>query len=80
MSPPESDEEIGGMEIPEEGGRRLVSWVMFLVAVLAVALLLVVLFIQFTASLRIALALVTFMLIYMGIMSYWVIGRDDERR
>lgn len=76
----DGEETEGGMEIPLGKSRRLLSLLGFLALFLVVSAVLVVLFVQFTASLRIALALVVFMVLYMAGMSYAVLRRDDQGR
>jgi len=68
--------EIQGMEISLGRSRRVWGWVAWAVLVAVVAGVLVMLFVQFTASLKVALALVTFMLAYMAVMS-WVTMRKS---
>jgi hypothetical protein len=76
----EGEDEPVGMEIPLGKSRRLLSLLGFLALLAVVAAVLVVLFIQFTASRRIALALVVFMVGYMCVMSYVILRRDDQGR
>lgn len=58
-------------------GKRIVGFVVWLGMVGVVAGVLVFLFVQFTASLRMALALVAFMLAYMAFMA-WVTMRKSS--
>lgn len=67
--------ESEGMEISLGKGKRIWGLFAWLVLVAIVASVLVVLFVQFTASLRMALALVVFMLGYMGVMAWIAMGR-----
>jgi hypothetical protein len=67
------------IEIQTGAKRRIWGWVGFLLLFLAIAGLLVVIFIQFTASVALAVALVLFMIAYMAIMG-WLASRKIERR
>lgn len=75
-----ADDRPVGMEIPVGRGKRVLNGFLFAALVIGVAAVLVVLFVRFTASLRIAMALVAFMLAYMVVMSYVVLRRDDQGR
>lgn len=76
--PPGEPSTEPAMEIPLDRPRKLLSSLVFGLLVLVVAAVLVVLFVRFTASLRLAMALVLFMLTYMGLMAYFVTNRSDE--
>lgn len=68
------------MEIGLNRGRRIMGFVGWLVLLLVVAAALTWLFVQFTASLRLALLLVIFMVGYMLIMGWIAQGKLDQRR
>jgi hypothetical protein len=67
------------MEIDTGLGKRVFGWIAYIVLVLLVAGVFVALFIHFTGSLRLAVALVGFMLTYMAIMGVWA-SRNYDRR
>ncbi|MGH7213404.1 MAG: hypothetical protein ACREIT_01285 [Tepidisphaeraceae bacterium] len=67
--------EIGGVG----SGRRVMGWIGYIALFVAVSIVLVAVFQHFTASLRLAMGLVLFMVAYMGVMG-WLAGRSIERR
>ena len=67
------------MLIADAGERGWWGFTAWLLCYLAVAGVLVALFVRFTASLAWAVGLVGFMLAYMTIMARWT-GRNAERR
>jgi hypothetical protein len=71
------------LEVPGAGaGRRWVGFVAYLLFFAAVAGVLVLLFVRFTASLRLAVGLVLFLISYMLLMGWWasrnIEGRDGR--
>ena len=67
------------MEIDTSRNRRWLGWVAYVLFYLLVTTLLVVLFVKFTGSLPLALALVIFMVAYMTIMG-WLASRRSDRK
>ncbi len=67
--------EIGG----SGQGKRLRGLIGYLILVLAVASLLVYLFVRFTGSMRLAVVLVAFMMTYMIVMGWLASRRPDDR-
>lgn len=65
--------EIGGVGL----GRKAWGWALYLLLFGAVSALLVYVFVQFTASLKLAITLVVFMVAYMAFMGWWA-SRNDE--
>lgn len=65
------------IEISPERRGRVVSWAGYLILVAAVAALLVLAFARFTGALWLAVMLVSFMLLYMGIAA-WLAMRNSE--
>ncbi|HEY7089672.1 MAG TPA: hypothetical protein VH518_16355 [Tepidisphaeraceae bacterium] len=74
-----NDDPRGFMEIPVEQSRRWLGLVAYVLLFLVVAALLVLLFMWFTASLRLAIGLVLFLVGYMVLMGWWA-GRNIEGR
>jgi hypothetical protein len=67
------------IEIDTSLGRRVMGWIGYLLLFLVVSSALVFLFVQFTASLRIAMALVLFMVGYMVVMGMAAAGKFERR-
>ncbi len=67
------------MEIPAAVGRSWWGAVGFVLLFLAIVVALVLLFIEFTASVRLAVGLVLFLVSYMVLMGWWA-GRNIEGR
>jgi hypothetical protein len=66
------------MEIGGVGLRRKVwGWTLYLLLFAGVSALLVFVFVKFTASLKLAITLVVFMVAYMAFMGWWA-SRNDE--
>ena len=83
MSARSNDPQRGGIEIPATPAKgRWVTLVAFAIGLIVIVALFVLLFIQFTASWRLALILVLFLVGYMLLMGYWasrnVEGRDER--
>jgi hypothetical protein len=77
----EDDDAAAGAGYVEIGGlsqtRRWVGFLTYAVLVAGVCAVLVVLFVRFTGSLRLALVLVVFMVSYMLLMGWWA-SRGDQ--
>jgi hypothetical protein len=79
--PPEADETIdepGVMHIGGPRGRRVWEITRWMLVILAVAAVMVLLFIRFGAPTLWAFGLVAFMLVYMALMGRWA-GGDHHR-
>jgi hypothetical protein len=70
---PQQYMEIGGVGVR----RRLWGWALYLMLFAGVSALLIFVFLQFTGSMRLAVALVLFMVTYMAFMGWWA-SRNDE--
>jgi hypothetical protein len=67
------------LEIDTGRKKRLLGWAGYILFFLAVCSVLVLLFIKFTSSYRLAVGLVGFMVAYMTLMG-WFASRNWERR
>lgn len=77
---PDPDDKPRYLDIAPLGeGRRLRGLIGYVLLVLAVASLLVYLFVRFTGSTRLAIVLVGFMLTYMLVMG-WIASRKEDDR
>ncbi len=76
---PDHEPPIKHLEIDTGLGRRVMAWIGYVLLVLLVAAAFVALFVQFTGSMRLAIALVAIMMTYMTIMGIWA-SRDHNWR
>lgn len=68
------------LEIDTSRKRRWMNWVLYVLAFLALSALLVWFFVMLNTTLALAIAVVTFMVVYMVVMGYVAGKGQDERR